>query len=190
MYIVLSGVHGIGKTTLAREVAKRLNAVFITESLDEAIPPPPLGKSSESIKAQLWFMRQMLLKEAQIQDPQKTYVCDRGWMDVYAYSNVVLTEHERSLLSSIMDHLPKRLPDIQLIVDAPISVVEARITRRNRQNADNWNEHDRMYIRRIIGEFRNYHQSFKDLRPIHLLDASGTVSENVDRALALLQPVL
>lgn len=107
MLIVLSGIHGIGKTTIAQELAGRLGGVCLTEAIDESIHPPSLGKSSDPMKTELWFVRQMILKEAQMIDPRTIYVADRGWSDIMAYANVILDDHSRNLFRSLFDHLPK-----------------------------------------------------------------------------------
>lgn len=191
MYIVLSGVHGIGKTTIARELARRLGGVCLTEAIDDAIPPPVLGgKNTDGLKTQLWFVRQMILKEAQMTDSRATYVADRGWSDITAYANVLLDEHARNLFRSIFDHLPKRTPDVQIIVHAPIDIVVERITKRNRDTLAKWNELDREYLRSLSDEFLSYHDAYKDLRSIYRLDATGTLEENCDVALEILKPHL
>lgn len=189
MLIVLSGVHGIGKTTIARLLARKLSGVCLTEVIDDAIPPPILGKS-EGLKTQLWFVRQMILKEAQMTEPKTVYVADRGWSDISCYANVILDEHSRNLFRSIFDHLPKRTPDVQLIVHAPIDVVRARIEKRRRDSAMEWNELDQDYLESLTNEFLSYHESYKDLRSIYLLDASGTLKENCDAAFEILKPHL
>ncbi|MDO8521540.1 MAG: AAA family ATPase [bacterium] len=191
MYIVFSGVHGIGKTTIARELARRLGGVFLTEAIDDAIPPPVLGgKNTDGLKTQLWFVRQMILKEAQMTDTKVTYVLDRGWSDITAYSNVILDEHARNLFRSIFDHLPKRSPDVQIIVHAPIETVIERIAKRNRATLAEWNELDREYLQSLSDEFLSYHNAYKDLRSIYRLDATGTLEENCDAAFELLRPHL
>lgn len=187
MYIVISGVHGIGKTTIAREIARALSARFLTESIDEALPPPPLGKTDHALGAQLWMSRQMILKERQMTDPNGVYVADRGWADVHAYSRVVLPRDEQDLFFSIADVLPKRTPDIHLIVHAPIAIVLERIAARSRSTSAAWNESDRAYLVQLDQEFRAFYNAFHDLRPIHLVDASGTIAENVDRALQVIR---
>lgn len=189
MYIVLSGVHGIGKTTITRELARRLGGVCLTETIDDAIPPPVLGgKNNDGLKTQLWFVRQMILKEAQMNDPEVTYVADRGWSDITCYANIILDEHARNLFRSIFDHLPKRVPDVQLIVHAPIPVVVERIKRRNRDTVSEWNELEQEYLQNLTDQFLSYHEAYKDLRSIYLLDASGTLKENCDAAFELLKP--
>ena len=190
MYIVLSGIHGIGKTTIARELARRLCGVCLTETIDDAIPPPVLGKSSEPLRTQLWFVRQMILKEAQMTDPEMTYVADRGWSDITAYANVILDEHGRNLFRSIFDHLPKRHPDVQLIVHAPMNVVVDRIRGRGRDTLLAWNELEANYLQSLSDQFLAYHDSYKNLRSIYLLDASGSLKENCDAALKILKPHL
>ncbi len=190
MYIVLSGVHGIGKTTIAREIAGRLGGVYLTEAIDDAIPPPVLGKSNDPLKTELWFVRQMILKEAQMIDAKALYVSDRGWSDIMAYANVILDEHSRNLFRSIFDHLPKRIPDIQLIVHAPIEVVVERIKGRARDTISEWKELDQEYLEELGNEFLSYHDAYKNLRSIYLLDASGALKENCDSALEILKPHL
>jgi len=189
MYIVVSGTHGIGKTTLARKLAEKLGADFLTESIDEAIHPPTLGTGGDPLKAELWFVRQMILKEAQMNDKTKIYVADRGWADIYVYANVVLDEHSRNLFRSVMDHMPKRLPEVHLIVHAPKDIVMERIRRRGRGTLAAWNELDEGYLEGVINEFSAYHKAFKDLRPLHLIDASGSVEDNLDRAFAAVRTI-
>ena|SRR3989344_7852885 len=189
MYIVLSGVHGIGKTTIARELARRIGGVCLTEAMDDAIPPPVLGgKSNDPLKTQLWFVRQMILKEAQMTDHGTIYVADRGWSDITAYANVLLDEYSRNLFRSTFDRLPKRLPDVQLIVHAPMEIVIERIQKRNRDTTASWNELEQEYLQNLTNEFLAYHNSYKNLRSIYLLDASGTLQENCDSALKILEP--
>jgi deoxyadenosine/deoxycytidine kinase len=188
MYIVISGVHGIGKTTLARKLAEKLGAELLTESIDEAILPPVLGAGGDPLKAELWFVRQMILKEAQMKDTTKIYVADRGWADIYAYANVVLDEHARNLFRSVMDHMPKRLPDVHLIVHAPKDIVIERIQRRGRSTLAAWNELDDAYLGGVLNEFLAYHEAFKDLRPLYLVDVSGSVEENLDCAFRAVRP--
>lgn len=190
MYIVLSGTHGIGKTTLAKRLALELGAVHLTESIDEAIPPPALGVNGNALLSELWFVRQMILKEAQMKDSKKIYVSDRGWADISAYANVLLDEHARNIFRSVYDHLPKQLPDVHIIVDAPIEVVTSRIRARNRTTAGEWNEFDIDFLQNIMNEFTKFHTAYKDLRPVHLLDVSGSIEDNLKGALNLVHPHL
>lgn len=190
MYIVISGVHGIGKTTIARELARKLDGVCLSEVVDEAIPPPKLGPGTDALRTQLWFVRQMILKESQMTDTSAVYVADRGWSDIIAYSNVTLDEHARNIFRSVFDRLPKRLPDVQFVVNAPIEIVEERIMRRNRLALSEWNERDRPYMEALAKEFRSYHDAYKDLRPVYLLDATGSIEENCADALEMLVPHL
>ena len=132
----------------------------------------------------------MILKEAQMTNPDATYIADRGWSDITCYANVILDEHARNLFRSIFDHLPKRTPDVQIVVYAPIDIVVERIRKRNRDSLARWNELEREYLQNLTNEFLAYHDSYKDLRSIYLLDASGTLKENCDSALALLEPHL
>lgn len=73
---------------------------------------------------------------------------------------------------------------------APIDVVIERIKGRGRDTAAEWSELDRTYLESLSNEFLSYHDAYKNLRSIYLLDASGTLEENCDSALELLKPHL
>lgn len=190
MYIVISGVHGIGKTTLARAVAEALDAEYLTEAVDDRIPPPVLGPGGNVPLAELWMARQTLLKESRIRDTGRIYVADRAWADIHSYMNVLCTPHEREILSSVMDHFPRRTPDVHIIVHAPTEVITERIRGRKRGRAGEWNEYDNEYVEKVQQAFLDYHDAFKDLRNIRLVDLSGTPEENVEATVAEIRPFL
>jgi thymidylate kinase len=87
-----------------------------------------------------------------------------------------------------MDHMPKRLPDVHLIVHAPKDIVIERIRRRGRSTLAVWNELDDAYLGGVLNEFLAYHKAFKDLRSLYLVDASGSVEENLSRAFEAVKP--
>jgi len=188
MYIVISGVHGAGKTTLAKEVARRLGGIYLTETVDELVAPPQFGpKSKERLASQLWHSRQVLLKEKKILDDMNKYICDRGWADIYVYSRAILNEKERDLFFSIIDFLPKKLPDLHFIVHVEPEVLKQRIASRQRDNLENWGEDDQEYTLKINEDFVKFANDFKDLRPVYLIDIGGSVEENVEKILDIIK---
>lgn len=190
MYIVVSGVHGIGKTTLARDIAAKLNAEYLTETIDESIPPPVLGPGGNVVLAELWMSRQTLMKESQIRSSSGIYVADRSWADIYTYSRALLAGNELAVLLHALDHLPKKTPDVHLIVHAPTETIRERILGRARTESRAWSEDDTEYIERVQNGFIDYHRAFSGLRPIHLVDAAGDRAENLDRAIGVLSAYL
>jgi thymidylate kinase len=188
MYIVISGVHGVGKSTLAKEVAKKIGGVYLTESVEEFIPPPQFGpKSKEKLASQFWHTRQILLKEKKIVDDKVRYVCDRGWADVYTYGKAILGDTDRDLFFNICDYLPRKLPDLHFVVYTDEVTLEKRISKRKRDNLKSWGEDDLKYAEKINKGFIKFANDFKDLRPIFLIDVSGTVEENVKKVVDIIK---
>lgn len=188
MYVVISGVHGAGKSTLAREVAKRIGGVYLTESVEEFISPPQFGpKSKDKLAAQLWHTRQVLLKEKNIVDDKARYVCDRGWADIYNYGRATLEDRDKDLFFNICDYLPKKLPDLHFVVHTDKETLAKRIAGRKRSNLENWGEDDLEYANKINEGFVKFAEDFKDLRPIYLIDIGGTVEENVEKIVDIIK---
>jgi deoxyadenosine/deoxycytidine kinase len=188
MYVVISGAHGIGKSTTAELVAKKLNGEYLTEALDEIVPPPQFGpKSKQKIEGQLWHIRQLLLKEKKIIDSNKFYIFDRGWADVYVYTKVLLNENQRDMLLSLIEAIPKRIPDLHIVVTANISQIKKRILERKRHNLYKWGENDLDYLKKINQEFVVFAKAFADLRPVYLVDISGTPEANADKIINIIK---
>jgi len=188
MYIVISGVHGSGKSTLALEVAKKIGGIYLTEAVDELVAPPQFGpKSKEKLASQLWHARQVILKEKRVVDDKEKYLCDRGWADIYVYSREILGGKERDLFFSIIDFLPKKLPDLHFIVHIDPEALKKRIDGRKRDNLESWGEDDKEYALRINEAFVNFAKDFQDLRPVYLVEVSGPIEENVKKVLDIIK---
>lgn len=187
MYVVISGAHGIGKSTTSELVAKKLNGEYLTEALDEIVPPPKFGpKSNEKVEGQLWHIRQLLLKEKRIANDNKVFISDRGWADVYIYSKAILSGDQRDLVLSLVETIPKKMPDVHIIVTASMSKIRERIKKRKRNNLTNWGEDDMEYLKKIDSEFVKFAKAFSDLRPVYLVDISGTLENNAKQIIDII----
>ncbi|MCD6367946.1 MAG: deoxynucleoside kinase, partial [Candidatus Aenigmarchaeota archaeon] len=58
---------------------------------------------------------------------------------------------------------------------------EKRIKERSRNNKQKWSEDNLEYLKKLNGEFYKYYHNFKDLKPVYLVDASGTVEETCEK---------
>jgi len=188
MYVVVSGAHGIGKSTICELVARRIGGIYLTEAMDEIIPPPQFGpKSPEKFEGQLWHIRQLLIKEKQITDPSKIYIADRGWADIYVYTKVLLKPESRDILNSLIEVLPKKTPDLHIVLHADIDKIAERIKNRKRQNLVDWGEDDLEYLKKINQSFIDFYHAFRDLKRIYLVDISGTLEESVQKVIKIIQ---
>lgn len=89
--IGIVGSHSVGKTTLARELAKRLDTVLIEEQIRVSTEKfAPFGfKSLAQITTSTWyphFMFNILIDQVQQESSaQNGFVSDRTTLDYYAY---------------------------------------------------------------------------------------------------------
>lgn len=178
MYVVLEGVHGIGKTTICKELTKKKEFEYIPEIRDALLPPPVLGpKSREKLRSQIWFLRQLVLKNQKINSKSGIIISDRGSTSILVYSKVLLDDYDFELIKTLIENLNLKEPDLEIILWAPEEVIMKRIEGRMRESKKKWGEDDLRYLMLVNSEFKKYYEGFKDVKPLHLVDASGTVEE-------------
>jgi deoxyguanosine kinase len=138
-YIAIEGLIGVGKTELAKILAKRLQAECILEEVEEN---PFLNNfykdmRSYSFQTQIFFL---LSRHKQQQNlTQRNLFIDRIVSDylfdkdrIFAYMN--LTEHELVLYEKLYQFLSKevRKPDLVVYLQARIETLLERIRKRGR----------------------------------------------------------
>ncbi len=87
MKIALIGTHGVGKTTLAFELAARLKRLdrrveLVTEVARDC--PLPINRST-TLDAQSWILHTQCAREIAAAAKGDVVVCDRSVLDNYAY---------------------------------------------------------------------------------------------------------
>ena len=159
-------------------MTKKKEFEYIPEIRDTLLPPPVLGpKSQEKLKSQIWFLRQLVLKNQKINSKSGIIISDRGPTSILVYSKVLLNEYDFELIKTFIENLSLREPELEIILWAPEEVIINRIKGRLRDSKNKWGEYDLQYIKRINYEFKKYYKGFKDIKPIYIVDASGTVEE-------------
>ncbi len=87
MKIALIGTHGVGKTTLAFELAAKLKRLdrgvaLVTEVARDC--PLPINRET-TLDAQTWILHTQCAREIAAQAKSEIVVCDRSVLDNYAY---------------------------------------------------------------------------------------------------------
>lgn len=179
IYISISGVHGIGKSLVARMLANRNGWEYSAESVDRQIAPPRFGpRSSEKLLAELWHMRQLMKREEWLaKNREEVCISDRWWQDVLVYSRVLLNAKEYRIVENVVSWIPKMRPDLEIVLWAPNDEVFKRVGQRGRDKGVTWGEKDLKYIRELNTGFRNYYDASKDLRNVALVEAQPVIED-------------
>ena len=118
MKIAIAGAHGVGKTTFAKALAKRLGFNYIYDIVrEEATKKGFVINENTPPEVQLWLIsRQWELER----NTPEAWVCDKSLFDYFVYGEIVLKDEaikkviksvvERNSDYSFMFYLPIEFP--------------------------------------------------------------------------------
>lgn len=174
MYVTIDGAHGIGKTTICERISEKYGWDFVRELKDNLLPPPKLGPGEDAFLAQMWFLRQLALKD-NIVSRKGNYISDRSQGAVYIYSKESLDDYELEIFKTLVQQLDLKQPDCEIILHCDDEIIMERIKVRGRND---WSEENSHYLKRINSAMKEYYESYKNVKNIHLVDASGSIEDN------------
>ena len=174
-FIAVEGIIGVGKTTLAKRLAKELNSKLILEIVEEN---PFLHQFYDDIKGrafqtQIFFLlsryRQMK-KYFQIEIFQTNIVGDYMFMKDSIFANLTLNQDELRMYQAIFSILKEKVvhPDLIIYLYADLEKVLHRIKSRNRTFERNIQPE---YLRKLMKAYDNYFAIFSDC-PIIKIDTN------------------
>jgi deoxyadenosine/deoxycytidine kinase len=138
--ITIEGVIGVGKTTLARQMAERLQAEIHLEEVEENpfLPQFYSDPPRWAFQTQLFFLLsryRQLQPLAQQSLFAETTVTDYLFAKDRIFASVNLTEEEWGLYQQVYDLLDPQIfkPDLVIFLQADVGVLLERITRRGRE---------------------------------------------------------
>ena len=143
LFIVVEGLDGCGKSTMARSLAEHFNARQLTtsasrfgdarEALEQAVASDPVAR-------QMLFATSVAIAAREIRELRaqgESVVLDRYWLSTLVYGQVIRKIDLR--LDVFEDSLER--PDVTFFLDAPASVRAARLRRRSATgevNLEDW----------------------------------------------------
>jgi deoxyguanosine kinase len=139
MFICIEGNIGSGKTTLAKELAKRLKALYLPETFEENTMLPLFYQEPKkyAFLTEYSFLlerQKQLINHFTSASKRKITVSDYHFDKCICFANVNLKKDDLSYFSkhfkAIQKHVPK--PDLIVYLEAPIDLVIKNIEQRNR----------------------------------------------------------
>ena len=143
LFIVVEGLDGCGKSTMARSLAEHFNARQLTTSASrfgDAREAMEQAVASDPVARQMFFATSVAIAAREIRELRaqgESVVLDRYWLSTLVYGQVV---RKIDLGLNILEDSLER-PDVTFFLDAPASVRAARLRRRSATgevNLEDW----------------------------------------------------
>jgi deoxyguanosine kinase len=138
-WISIVGAVGAGKTTLAERLALDLDAKLLREDYasNPFLTESHAGNPAMVLPCQLHFLlaRVAQLSEAATDPPDHSlFIADHGFVQTRIWAHLQLTAEELAVYDSVEEKLAPRVrtPDVIVVLDAPVAVLQQRIAGRGR----------------------------------------------------------
>lgn len=137
-YISIEGNIGAGKTTLAKQLAKKLGAKYIAEQFEEIKLLPQFYKDptryAAALEKSFLVNRYRLLKKGLRTKPQTTVVSDFSIYRSAWFARVNLNAKDYKLFENVFSSRQRKLrePDLVVYLEAPAPLLKANIRKRGR----------------------------------------------------------
>ncbi len=174
-YIVVEGPIGVGKTSLAKRLAKSFDTGLLLEGADEN---PFLQRFYQDPKAaalptQLFFLFQraqqvQALRQGDMFRPVR--VADFLIEKDKLFAQLTLDDEELKLYDQAYQHLALDTPqpDLVIYLQAPVEVLLGRIHKRNRD----YEQHiDADYLQRLVDAYARFFHQYNDA-PLLIVNAA------------------
>jgi deoxyadenosine/deoxycytidine kinase len=192
-YIVVEGPIGVGKSTLAEALAKRLGARTVLEAVEENpfLPAFYLDREKYAFQTQLFFLLSRFRQQQELSQPElfaQATVSDYLFAKDRIFAQLTLDPQEYLLYQRVYDLLGGRVvrPDLVIYLQARLDVLLARIRKRGR-------EFERRFDPQYLGELATAYNDFffhYDETPLLVVNSSDIdFVESVEDLEGLLQAV-
>lgn len=184
-FIVVEGPIGVGKTSLARRLAKSFGGDLVLESNDKNPFLEEFYRSGRrtALPAQLFFLferaRQLeSLRQSDLFSPVR--VADFHMLKDRLFAELNLGKDELNLYNQIAGQLDLEIPrpDLVIYLQASVNALMGRIARRG---FDYERKIDRSYLEKVADTYARYFYDY-DETPLLIVNASSIdpVSNNAD----------
>ena len=174
-YIVVEGPIGVGKTSLAKLLAKEFNARCILENVGDNpfLPDFYEDRKKYAFQAQIFFLLNRFQQQreiAQLDLFNQITLCDYLFDKDRVFASINLDDHELALYEQVFHLLNVQIssPDLVIFLEAKPEVLLHRIKSRN---VSYEREIDLEYLKTLT-EAYNYYFFHYDQSPLLVVDTS------------------
>jgi deoxyadenosine/deoxycytidine kinase len=174
-YIAVEGPIGVGKSSLARLLARELNARLVLEAVDDN---PFLARFYEdadkyALPVQLYFLLTRYNQQRELAQQElfaQATVADYLFAKDRVFAALNLAPDELALYDSVYRMLDARMarPDLVVFISARVEVLVDRLRKRNR---DFERDMSVAYLERVSASFRDFF-FYYDEAPLLVVDTS------------------
>ncbi len=175
-FIVVEGPIGVGKTSLAKRLAKSFSADLVLEHVEENPFLEQFYKSGKTVAlpAQLFFLFQRAkqlegLRQADMFAPIR--VADFHIAKDHLFAGINLSQEEMALYEAIYEKMDIEapVPDLVIYLQASVDALMARISRRGIEYERLL---DRNYLERVADAYARFFHDY-DEAPLLIVNASS-----------------
>lgn len=183
--IAIEGPIGVGKTSLARALAKRFDARLVLEEVEENpfLAPFYKDRSKHAFATQIFFLLSRFKQQQSLSQPelfQPVTVSDYLFAKDRLFAGLNLETHELSLYERVYDALAPRAPkpDLVIYLQARQEVLLQRIKQRGREYERKF---DADYLARLSKAYSDFFFHYTDT-PLLVINTSSIdfVKEEAD----------
>ena len=155
--VYVSGVHGVGKSTLIQELCKDTQHFVTFKKMH--VPKPDEIRERQLVRACRFYLQTFYEQSIAKQQAGKIVLCDRGWQDMLAYAAGFaklgwMPHEEYKTLRDMSDFLFQNTENKIIFINPPLESIEQNLQKRWERGRKKWREDDFDYLYMVYESYQ------------------------------------